>query len=337
MVESCAATSNPILTNYFTAAPPSAMFPICLRASLVVFLIPLSGIAQQPPLNAPPARTKIAPAVLEGLECHTELPYARYGDRTLSLDLFRPLERGRPLPAIVCVHGGGWFKGERTSQTSLAQALAARGFVTVTITYRLSGEAKFPAAIQDVKAAVRWLRAQAATYGIDPARIGATGLSAGGHLAALAATSGGVAELEGTGGNADQSSAIQACVAMGAQSDLESARIGELSGKADDPFYRPFFGGSQADMPRMFALASPRHHVDATDPPLLFMAGEKDDPSTRADDIRKDLEGLGIATGFIPISGAPHAFLGQQGWFDLAVGTCADFFRRHLTRSAGAK
>ena len=313
------------------------MFLLRLRASLVVFLLPLTGIAQQPSPTSPPARTVITPAVLESLESHPDVAYARYGDRTLSLDLFRPRERGRPFPGIVCVHGGGWFKGERTSQTSLAQALAARGFVTVTITYRLSGEAKFPAAIQDVKAAVRWLRAQAATYGIDPAFIGATGLSAGGHLVALAATSGGVGDLEGNGGNAEQSSTIQACVAMGAQSDLESARIGELSGKSDDPFYRTFLGGSQAELPQMFALASPRQHVDAKDPPLLFMAGEKDDPSTHADDIRKDLESLGIATGFIPISGAPHAFLGQQGWFDQAVGTCADFFHRHLTRPAGAK
>src|SRR5690606_14422498 len=101
----------------------------------------------------------------------------------------------------------------------IAQALADRGFVTVTISYRLSGEAQFPAQIHDCKASVRWLRANAEKYGVDPDAIGATGLSAGGHLVALLATSGGVPELEGDGGNAEQSSAIQAAVAMGAQAD----------------------------------------------------------------------------------------------------------------------
>lgn len=297
-----------------------------LHVALVVFLLPLTGIAQQPSPSSPPARTVIAPAVLESLESHTEVAYARYGDRTLSLDLYRPKERGRPLPGIVCVHGGGWFKGDRTSQTSLAQALAARGFVTVTITYRLSGEAKFPAAIQDVKAAVRWLRAQAATYGIDPAFIGATGLSAGGHLVALAATSGGVSVLEGDGGNAEQSSTIQACVAMGAQSDLESARIGELSGKADDPFYRTFLGGSQAELPQTFALASPRHHVDAKDPPLLFMAGEKDDPSTHADDIRKTWKVSALPPDLGPFPARPMPFWDSRGGLIRPWGPARTFF-----------
>jgi arylsulfatase A len=167
----------------------------------------------------------LAPALLATLESHAGLTYARYGARELQLDLHRPAARSAPLPAIVCFHGGGWSKGERGNLTLLAQALAARGFVVVTISYRLSGEAKFPAALHDAKAAVRWLRAQAATYGIDPAAIGVTGLTAGGHLAALLATSGGVAALEGEGGHAVHSSAVQAAVAMGAQTDFETDRI----------------------------------------------------------------------------------------------------------------
>jgi arylsulfatase A len=167
----------------------------------------------------------------------------------MQLDLWKPQTASQPLPAIICIHGGGWYKGERSSMANLAQALAAKGFVTATISYRLSGEAKFPAAIQDCKAAVRFLRANAAKFGINANAIGVTGLSAGGHLAALLTTSGGVKELEGDGGHADQSSAVQAGIAMGAQSDLESARIGELSGKPDDPFYRTFLGDSQAQDP----------------------------------------------------------------------------------------
>ena len=136
---------------------------------------------------------------------------------------------GVQLPAVVCIHGGGWAKGNRTNHEKVAQALAARGYVAATISYRLSGEAPFPAAIHDCKAAVRFLRANAKEYGIDAEQIGAIGLSAGGHLTALLATSAGVAELEGEGGNAEFSSAIQAAVPMGAQTDLLSERTRDIS------------------------------------------------------------------------------------------------------------
>lgn len=258
--------------------------------------------------------------------------FAKYGDRELKLDLYRPNERGVALPTIVCIHGGGWAKGDRGSMTNLAQALAARGFVTATISYRLSGEAKFPAAIQDCKAAVRWLRANADRYGIDPDQIGVTGLSAGGHLAALLATSGGASELEGAGGNAEQSSAVQACVAMGAQSDLESERIRDLSARPDDPFYRTFLGAPQTELPQLYAAASPRHHLDRRDPPLMFMTGELDDPSTHADAMREDLTKLGIATELVLIPDAPHAFLGRARAFGVAVDACDRFFRKHLKK-----
>lgn len=286
--------------------------------------------AQQPKGN--PLHTKIPPEVVAGLESHPGLVYARYGERALELDLWRPkgAEAGKPLPAIVCIHGGGWFKGDRSSMVNLAQALAAKGYVTVTISYRLSGEAKFPAAIQDCKAAVRFLRANAEKYGIQKEAIGVTGLSAGGHLAALLATSGGVKELEGTGGHAEESSTVQACVAMGAQTDFETERIGMLSAAPENPHYRPFLGGSQKDLPEVYAMASPRHHLDKNDPPLAFMTGELDDASTHADETRADLEKLGIATGLTVIPKSPHAFLGGQRAFDICIAACDAFFGEHL-------
>lgn len=303
-----------------------------MKSILTAFLCSLAiATAQTPVVPKPkPAPTKLPAALLDSLEAHPNLTYARYGERELQLDLYRLKSAAAPLPAIVCIHGGGWSKGDRTSMGNLAQALAGRGYVAVTISYRLSGEAKFPAAIQDCKAAVRWLRANSSRYGVDPARIGVTGLSAGGHLAALLATSGGVAQLEGTGGNPEASSAVQACVAMGAQSDLESPRIRSLSAPANGPFYRPFLGGSLEEIPQIYALASPRHHLDKADPPLLFMAGERDDPSTHADETRVDLDKLGIATGLMLIPNAPHAFLGQQASFDAGVDGCAAFFGKHL-------
>lgn len=314
--------TRPILTCLMAILASKFMRPLIL----IPLLLTLAAFAQQPK----PAPTKLAPEVTASLEAHPGLVYARYGEREMQLDLWKPKAASQPLPAIVCIHGGGWFQGDRNSMANLAQALAAKGYVTATISYRLSGEAKFPAAIQDCKAAVRFLRANAVKFGIQSDAIGVTGLSAGGHLAALLATSGGVEELEGDGGNADQSSTVQACVAMGAQSDLESARIGELSAAPNNPHYRPFLGDSQAKIPQTYALASPRHHLDKADPPLLFMAGELDDPSTHADETRADLDKLGIPTGFKSIPQAPHAFLGRQSSFDIGLEACAEFFAKHL-------
>jgi acetyl esterase/lipase len=299
-----------------------------MRSLILLPLLAITAFAQQPK----PTPTKLAPEVTAAIEAHPGLVYARYGQREMQLDLWKPKTASQPLPAIICIHGGGWYKGERSNMANLAQALAAKGFVAATISYRLSGEAKFPAAIQDCKAAVRFLRANASKFGVNANAIGVTGLSAGGHLAALLTTSGGVKELEGDGGHADQSSAVQAGIAMGAQSDLESARIAELSSKPDDPFYRTFLGDSQSKVPQTYALASPRHHLDKTDPPLLFMTGELDDPSTHADDARADLAKLTIPTGLEVIPHAPHAFLGQQKAFDVCVNACADFFAKHLRK-----
>jgi acetyl esterase/lipase len=300
-----------------------------MRLLLSLLLLPLLLGAQV----TKPGLTAVAPELIAGLETHPALVYARYGQREMVLDLYRPKNIATPLPAIVCIHGGGWFKGERSNMTPLAQSLAARGYVTATISYRLSGEAKFPAAIEDCKAAIRFLRANADKFGIRSDAIGVTGLSAGGHLAALLSTSSGVKELEGNGGHAQQSSRVQACMAMGAQSDLQSDRIRALSRQPQDPFYRPFLGGNALNIPAVYALASPRHHLDQGDPPLAFMAGDGDHESTHAKETRRDLMALGISTSLTLIPQAPHAFLGGQRAFDVCVTACDDFFTLHLKQS----
>lgn len=276
-------------------------------------------------------RTRIAPAMLRRLHEKLDVTYARYGDRTLEMDVYRPKGVWGSLPAIVCIHGGGWAKGNRTNHARVAQALATRGYLTATISYRLSGEAPFPAAIHDCKAAVRFLRASAKEYGIDADRIGAIGLSAGGHLTALLATSGGVDDLEGDGGNASFSSTIQAAIPMGAQTDFESERTREISRiKERGQIWRQFLGGSQQDKPDTYRLASPLHHLDEKDPPCWFITGETDDRSTRAEAFRQRMSQLRIPSGLTVVEGAPHPFLGKQVWFDQMVDEADQFFKGHL-------
>ena len=284
-----------------------------------------------PPQRRADGRTELSHATLGSLDAKSDVTYARYGDRTLEMDIYRPKGAWGELPAVVCIHGGGWAKGHRTSHEKVAQALAARGYVAATISYRLSGEAAFPAAIQDCKAAVRFLRANAKKYGIDSANIGAIGLSAGGHLTALLATSGAAKELEGEGGNAEFSSAIQAAVPMGAQTDLQSQRTREISRMKDrGQIWRQFLGGAQEDKPAMYRLASPLHHLDKNDPPCWFISGETDDPSTHADEFRRRMEELGIPSDLTVIKDAPHPFLGKQVWFDEMIAAADAFFGRTL-------
>ncbi|MEQ9408003.1 MAG: sulfatase-like hydrolase/transferase [Fuerstiella sp.] len=280
-----------------------------------------------PPAPRADDRTRISQATLQKLHTKSAVTFARYGDRRLEMDIYRPKQAWGELPAILCIHGGGWANGNRANHGRIAQALAARGYVAATVSYRLSGEAPFPAAIQDCKAAVRFLRANAKEYGIDAARIGAIGLSAGGHLTALLATSGGAEVLEGDGGNGQISSAIQAAVPMGAQTDLLSERTREISAMEDrGRIWRQFLGGSQADRPETYRLASPLHHLDGNDPPCWFITGENDDPSTRADAFRRRMDELAVPAGLTVIEDAPHAFPGRQIWFDQMIEAADEFF-----------
>ena len=279
----------------------------------------------------PDGRTEILRSTLNQLNTRRDVTYARYGDRTLEMDIYRPKGEWGALPAVVCIHGGGWAKGDRTSHAKIAQALAARGYVAATISYRLSGEAPFPAQIYDCKAAVRFLRANAKTYGINPDQIGAIGLSAGGHLTALLATSGGVKELEGNGGHAQFSSTIQAAVPMGAQTDLLSDRTREISAiEARGKIWRQFLGGALADQPATYRLASPLHHLDKADPPVWLITGQNDDPSTHATAFRQRMQQLGLQSDLTIIPDAPHAFIGRQMWFNQMIQRTDAFFKRTL-------
>jgi acetyl esterase/lipase/sugar lactone lactonase YvrE len=297
-----------------------------------LLLLATSVIAQTTPAPVKPtgASTVLTPAQKESVTELLDQTYLTHGDKKMQLDLYRPKNIQEPLPAILCIHGGGWCKGDRKNMRTLATALAAKGYVTAAVSYRLSGEAKFPAAIHDCKAAVRWLRANAQELGIQPHAIGVTGLSAGGHLAALIATSSGVPELEGTAGNLEQPSIVQACIAMGAQSDLTAPHIRTLSAKADDPYYTPFLGGSAEKLPETYALASPRQHLNSADPPIAFMTGDQDDPSTHAEAFRQEQMKLGCHSGFTLLPKAPHSFLGQQAAFNQCVEVCDTFFHVHL-------
>ena len=211
-----------------------------------------------------------------------DVTYGTGNGRDLHLDILRPDAPLHPLrPAVLWVHGSGWQAGDR--QPNPNHLLAARGFVTATMSYRLSDEAVFPAQIHDVKAALRFLRATSEQWGIDAERIGIWGHSAGGHLAALAALSAGIPALEGDGGHSDESSEVQAAVPLSPPTDFlvdwfaasefppHEEALAAVSDFLDgDPLTDP----AVADRAR---LASPARLVRPDAPPMLVVHGSLDD------------------------------------------------------------
>ncbi|QDU41328.1 Carboxylesterase NlhH [Maioricimonas rarisocia] len=275
-------------------------------------------------------RTRPAGDVPENVSARLAVPYARYGDRTLELDLFTPADVEKPRPAIVVVHGGGWKNGDRSKFRRLALELAACGYVTAAISYRLSGEAPFPAAIHDCKAAVRYLRANAAELKIDPDRIGVVGGSAGGHLAALLGTSHGVEELEGNGGHAKASSRVQAVAVMGGPVDLESEHFVHRSLRRQGTSANAFLGGNYEEAGDTYRAASPIRYLEAGDPPFLLIDGGLDRPGERYAAFIPRADEAGIRTQFVVVQHGEHGCWNFDPWFSQFVEELDRFFGETL-------
>ena len=286
---------------------------------------------QPPKKTASPKSSSVKAVLPAGVSQQLDLVYARRGTREMKLDLFAPKTGDGPFPALVFVHGGGWFKGDKSKYRPMAQRLAARGYVSACIEYRLAGEASFPAAIHDCKSSLRWLRAHAKELRVDTTRIGIVGGSAGGHLAGLVATSGRASSLEGPG-NRGHSSAVQAAVIMAGPMDLASESF--VSKAMADPRRRVinFLGGTYEKAPATYAAASPIFHLDAATPPCLFMDGEKDRPGERYVEMRKQMDALGIENQFVIIKDGPHPFWQRNPWIEPTLEHLDTFFKKHLAK-----
>ncbi len=261
--------------------------------------------------------------------------YGYAGERALHLDLCRPLKKAKKrAPAVVWIHGGGWEGGSKNGGLQYIVSYAERGYVAVSVEYRLSKEAIFPAQIHDCKAAVRFLRAHAKKYGIDPDRIGAGGYSAGGHLAALLGTSGGVKELEGTGGWPEHSSRIQAVSTSAGPSDFlalakDKTYLRNREKNAMDSVTK-LLGGPLAERMELAKQASPIAHITPDDPPFLIVHGTKDElvPYYMATRLHEALKRNGTDVELVPLDGGSHVDWRFWSWETLLKE--AEFFDRHL-------
>ncbi len=299
-------------------------------------LLILAAMAPAQPPGQPKAK---GPAWLPaGATVQRDLVYATVGGRKLHLDLYRPAKAAGPLPVVVWVHGGAWQGGNKNSVPP--NDLLQHGFVIAAVQYRLSGQAIYPAAIQDCKAAVRWLRANAKKYNLDPEHFGAWGASAGGHLVALLGTSGGVKEFD-VGDHLDESSRVQAvCDWFGPTDFLQMTRHAKEAGvpsKIDhdapnSPESR-LIGGPILENKDKVARANPVTFVDRDDPPFLILHGDKDPvvPLGQSQILVEALKKAGVPVTLEVKKGAGH---GGPAFADAASQKAMRaFFSTHLQPS----
>lgn len=254
------------------------------------------------------------------------IEYGKVGERSLQLDLYRPKNMGKPVPGIIFIHGGGWKDGSREIMKVYAIPFAQRGYVTTTISYRLSKEALFPAAVQDTKCAVRWMRANASKYNIHADRIGISGNSAGAHLALMAGYSSDVLELEGDGGHADVSSRVQAVVDFYGPVDM-TTDFAKSQGVV-----KSFLGKTYEEDPKLYAYASPITHLTRDDPPTLILHGTIDStvPIDQADTLAKKLQEIGIQYIYEKYDGWPHTMDLAEAVNRRCQYQMNDFFAKYL-------
>lgn len=278
------------------------------RRSLPLVGLLLIAFFQVAFLQVPIARAEDVPA---DVVFESGIEFANPDGQHLQLNLARPKTGSGPFPAVVCIHGGGFRAGKREGYDKLCQTLAAHGYVAITVTYRLAPQYQFPAAVHDCKAAVRWLRANADKYHIDPARIGVTGGSAGGHLAEFLGVTQGVKQFEGDGGHADQSSNVACVVNVYGPSDFTKSYGKSVDAHEVLPL---FLGGNLEQAKAKHIQASPLYWVTPLSAPTLCIHGTEDKyvAHEQAEWLVDKLRAHTVEAELLTLPGAGHGFKGDD-------------------------
>ena len=292
--------------------------------------------------SAPAEAPKKGPQVPEGTRVEKNLEYGPHGDAN-KLDLYLPEKAEGSLPLVIWIHGGGWEAGNKENPRGLG--LLKLGYAVASINYRLSQEAKYPAQIEDCKAAVRFLRANAKKYNLDPNHFGVFGESAGGHLVALLGTTAGVKELEGDGPNKNVSDAVQAVVDWFGPTDMlkmeEEAKEqtdvkSVLNADAASSPVGKLFGGPVQDHKELAEKANPIHYITKDAAPFLIMHGDKDQlvPLAQSRILDEALKAAKVESTLVVVKGNGHGgpgFVTPENRHKIA-----DFFDKHLKSKAGS-
>jgi acetyl esterase/lipase len=268
-----------------------------------------------------------------------DVVYGRAGGVDLKFDVAKPVDGNGPYPAIVFFHGGGWQQGHKSHMHRWLRRFASEGYVAVSVGYRFAPEFKWPSQVQDAKAAVRFLRANAKGFNIDADRIGAMGESAGGYLALMLGVTDPDDGLEGDGGNAPYSSSVQAVVSFFSAADFATPRkqlspaveieIQKYYGKSLPEVLADFTGTKDISDPLLEKI-SIFPYIDASDPPVLLFQGDED-PFISVEQGRKlatAFEKASVENELVIVKGGGHGWTGAlQDQTSLQM---SEFFRQKL-------
>ena len=292
-----------------------------LLAALPPILILLAVAAPAPAQKDPPVPSTVA--FEKGVE------YTNPDNQHLQLNMARPKGDAAPFPCVLCIHGGGFRAGNRSSYDAQIIRLAEQGYVAVTVSYRLAPKYPFPAAIHDTKAAVRWLRANAKKYHIDPNNIGVTGGSAGGTLAQMLGVTADVKEFEGDGGNPEQSSRVKCVVNVYGANDFTKSYGKSVDAHEVLPLY---LGGNLEKARPAHIRSSPLYWVTPSSVPTLCIHGTEDKyvHVEQAEMLVDKLKAASVEVELLKLEGAGHGFKGKDA--ETAEKAMIAFFDKHLKK-----
>ncbi|MGQ1889100.1 alpha/beta hydrolase fold domain-containing protein [Thermophagus sp. OGC60D27] len=249
-----------------------------------------------------------------------------YGPRHLHLDLFRP-QGNKKLPALIMVHGGGWSSGNKSMEVPLAQKIATNGYVTITVEYQLSPEAVYPAAVHNIKAAIRWVRANASKYHINADKIAISGTSAGGQLAALVGLSDGIKKFEGSLGNQQFSSSVQGILVIdGVINFLAPLSLNKK--RTPNSADIRWIGGSYTEKPQTWKEASPIFYANPSSPPMLFINSGIPRFHAGQDELKGLFTQWNIYYEIHSFSAKIHPFWLFHPWFEPTAKHMTDFLNK---------
>lgn len=267
--------------------------------------------------------------VLKSVKAKKNITFCERGNRKLLVDVFYPSSKTRKLrTGILIIHGGGWRTGNRAQHHALAQRLASLGYVCFTPEYRLSTDALYPAAVYDVKAALRWVRSHAKKYGIDTARLAVMGFSAGGQLAALLGTTSNNPAFEEASCNGNISTSVNAIVDLDGTLSFVHPESGEGDDSKKTSAATYWFGYSKKENIQLWEEASPLTHVNAHTPPTLFINSGVARMHAGRDDFMKVLKEANIYTDVKTFEEAPHHFPMFEPWFTPMVTYIDEFLKK---------
>ena len=253
-----------------------------------------------------------------------DVVYKSIEGRDLLLDIFYPRRTKKMKPAVLLIFGGGWRSGDKQQNHAMAILLAKNGYVAVSTEYRLSPEVPYPAAVYDLKAAVRWMKANARKYGIDPGKIAVMGCSAGGQLAALLGTTNSNPHFEESIGNPKFTSIVQAVV------DVDGILAFHHPESAEGIVAAQWLGGTYQERKLIWEEAAPLNHVDKNTVPFLFVNSSNPRFHAGRDDMVRKMDSLNIYSEVHTLPDTPHPFWFFNPWFTPLMNYVLAFLNRQF-------